>query len=242
MSSRAIRRLVIFLALVGLAGLVVLAFARAGEWLDVSQVPVAADFAFVVPGEENTRPFVAGILYRRGLVRKILVPENESGSAQLAEILPTTGRVIVEVLRRRGVSPDDIIPVGGATTNSWDDLATLSKFLQSHPEATVLVITSSFHTRRCRWILRQQLGHLSARTIFVAAPVEWYDGFPWWSRREVAATVIGEYLKLGYYWIRYGHGGLWITGAAAGLLMIWVLLKFRKSKTLTEAGGKDVSE
>ncbi|MCS7237232.1 MAG: YdcF family protein [Thermoguttaceae bacterium] len=201
---------------------------QAADWLDVSGCPVPAEYAFVVPGEENTRPLVAAILYRRGIVKKILVAENVAGSSQTAGLLRTTSQLIVEILRRRGVRDADIIPIGGATANSWDDLAILSDFLRRHPSSTVSLVTSSFHTRRCRWILRQQLGGEAKRVTFVAAPLEWYDGIPWWTRREVAATVASEYLKLGFYWVRYGYGSMWIAFFVGIVFGGFVVLRFAR--------------
>ncbi len=220
------------LAFVFVAVVICLLGLHAGQWLDVSSSPSRADYAYVLPGEENSRPFVAALLYRQGLVPKILVPENELVSAQLKGLLPSTGQVIVAILRQRGVPQEDIILLGGTSSNSWDDLAILARFLQQHPKATVLLVTNSFHTRRCRWILRQQLGRQADRVSFVAAPLEGYDGLSWWQNRFVATTIAGEYLKLLYYWIRYGLGAFWIGGIASVLILVWLRRRstyFRKN-------------
>jgi uncharacterized SAM-binding protein YcdF (DUF218 family) len=191
---------------------------HAGQWLDVSGPPLAAEYAFVVPGEENSRPIVAAMLYHWGFVQKIIVPENAPGEAQDMGVLPTTGEVICRVLAHEGVPEHAIVPVGGATTSSWDDLAQLAEFMKKNWQSRVVVVTNSFHTRRCWWILRQLLGQEANRAFFVAAPLERYDDIPWWTRREVASTVVGEYLKLGFYWVRYGSGGWWFLGAGVVIL------------------------
>lgn len=236
--SKAVWRRVLYVGLIFAAIIAAVLFvSHAARFLDVSTPPRPADYAFVVPGEENTRPFVAALLYRRGLVPKILVAENLKDSTQQTGMLPSTGRVIVEVLQRRGVPSKDILPLGGATASTWDDLAILSQFLKQNPGATVLVITSSFHTRRCRWVLRQQLGAEASRVHLVAAPLEWYDGVSWWHDRVVATAVAMEYLKLVYYWLRYGPGvGLSIGGVIV-LALVWLSRRIiRKGRCIQMEG------
>ncbi len=200
------------------------------KWLDVGVYPVLADYAFVLPGEENSRPFVAALLFRKGIVRGVLIPKNAPTPAEVGKVLPGAAEVIRDVLLKRGVPEDAIRVIGSETASSWDDLALLAEFVRAHPEVTVLVITNSFHTRRCQWILNRQLGPEAGRVKLVAAPLEWYDGYRWYHSREVATTVASEYLKLAFYWIRYGSGLIWISGIVfATLLAFWLrTVKFGK--------------
>jgi len=193
------------------------------KWLDASVCPVSADYAFVLPGEENSRPFVAALLFRKGVIRGVLIPKNAPTPAEVGKVLPGAAEVIRGVLLRRGVPEDAIRVIGSETASSWDDLALLAQFVRAHPDVTVLVITNSFHTRRCQWILNRQLGPESGRVKLVAAPVEWYDGRRWYESREVATTMASEYLKLAFYWIRYGSGLIWISGIVlVTLLALWL--------------------
>lgn len=56
----------------------------AARWLDVGQKPVAVDYVVVLPGELNTRPFVAAALVNAGLARRVIVPEPRT-SLDVAE-------------------------------------------------------------------------------------------------------------------------------------------------------------
>ena len=200
------------------------------KWLDVGVYPVSADYAFVLPGEENSRPFVAALLFRKGVVRGVLIPKNAPTPAERAKVLPEAAEVIRDVLLERGVPEDAIRVIGSETASSWDDLALLAQFMRTHPEVTVLVITNSFHTRRCQWILNRQLGPEAGRVKLVAAPVEWYDGYRWYESREVATTMASEYLKLGFYWIRYGSGLVWISGIVVVMLLAFWLRRIEVCK------------
>ena len=44
-----------------------------GHWFDVSEPPRPADYAMVLTGGENTRPFVAAGMYKSKLVGGILI-------------------------------------------------------------------------------------------------------------------------------------------------------------------------
>ncbi len=95
----------------------------------------------------------------------------------------------------------------------------LGRALAEHPNATVTVVTSNYHTRRTRWAIGRVLDRDAERVRFVSVPTDYFDADCWWRVEEGFATYMKEYLKLPFYWVRYGWGGVWIGGAA--VLALW---------------------
>ena len=75
-----------------------------GRWLDVGARPTAADCAVLLPGEPNTRPFVAAALYRAGLVRQIILPRHLRRAVDQEGLRLADDEVVTRVLRAREVA------------------------------------------------------------------------------------------------------------------------------------------
>jgi uncharacterized SAM-binding protein YcdF (DUF218 family) len=190
-----------------LAGMCVLALAvRAtwlpmmASWLDVGRQAYAVDYVMVMPGDENVRPFVAAAMVRTGLARQALVPDPE---------LPTEvdrsyqhlsqSNMVRKVLLAQGVPASDVhlMPSPGKTTKG--DLEALAARLNHHPDSTVAIVTSFYHTRRARWTARQVLGQRFDQVRIVSAPADGFDARNWWQVEDGMIVVINEYLKLAFY-------------------------------------------
>jgi len=239
--SRRRRRLLVLLALGGLAGL--LWGARASvlpplaRWLDVGEEPHPADYVMVLPGDESVRPFVAAALVRAGLARGVLVPKTETAPAVADGIVPPTHEVIRRVLRRRGVPEDRIVVLEhGQTGHTYGDAVLLAAFLDSAPDARVIVVTSFYHTRRARWTFSQVLERRAEQVSIVSAPTDRFAPEDWWQRQEGFLAISGEYLKLVYYAARYGTLRWWAIGCAAAVLA-GMIYRRRRRRNRQATGG-----
>lgn len=173
-------------------------------FLDVSETPRKVDYVMVLGGGCDTRPFVAAALVNAGLARQVLLPEVKlPPDAQDGITLPEhviTRRVLVA----RGVPDEAIVVLPGECASTFDEAQVLAKFLDTEPQSSVAVVTTSYHTRRCRWIFQKKIAaEQFARIHFVAAPTDGFDETNWWHFELGCVTYLNECIKLGYYRIRY---------------------------------------
>jgi len=174
-----------------------------GGWLDVSEPPRPADYAYALGGGAESRPFVAAGLYKRGLVSGVLLPEVQPGPDAADGLAPGETELVRRLLRARGVPEDRVQILPGAVTSTFDEAHSLGRFLDAHPDATVAVVTDDYHTRRARRVFRRVLGPRAAQVHFVATPVDGVTAADWWKSARGFRTYLAETFKAGYYEVRY---------------------------------------
>lgn len=185
----------------------------AGHWLDVGEPPQPADYCLVLSGDEQSRPFAAAALYRRGYVRRqIWLTHAAMPDTPVAERADANNRVrrIFAVL---GVPADRIVELPGDCTNTFDEIAELARAMAEHHGATVNIVTSNYHTRRARWIVEHTLGADAARVRYVSAPTDYFDADCWWKVEEGFTTYSKEFAKNIFYIFRYGWTGIGLVVA-----------------------------
>lgn len=176
------------------------------DFLDVSESPHPTDYVMVLNGDWNIRPFAAAAIYRVGLAREVLLTTQratlESGAVQDGRI-PSELEITLRVLRARGVPDEAVRVLPAAIASTHDEARALADFLADRPDATVAVVTNSFHTRRARWIFRRALGDKLSNVSFVGVPRDRVDAQTWWRSSEGCKIYLSEYGKFLYYWVRY---------------------------------------
>ena len=192
----------------------------AGRWLDVGEAPRPADYCLVLSGDFESRPFAAAALYSKGEIRHDiwLTQVASSGPPFLSGL--DSQQAARRVLTTLGVPDERIAVLGGDCASTFDEAKSLQRMLTSHPDATVAVVTSDFHTRRSRWIFRQVLGDEADRLQFIAVPTDYFNAENWWTVEEGFATYSKEFLKLPFYYLRYGWGIIWIAVAVVAIVAI----------------------
>ena len=210
----------------------------AGRWLDVGQPPRQSDYCLVLSGDVFSRPFAAAALYRHGFVREQiwLTRVGLLGNQSLQS--PNEIAAATRILSAMGVPPDKIAAIGGPCLSTFDEVQSLAGALAEHPNATVTVVTSNYHTRRARWAIDRVLGSEAAgRVRLVSVPTDFYDANCWWRGEEGLSVYLKEFAKLPFYWVRYGWGGVWI-GVVAGLAVLcWAGRRFFRRRTGETASG-----
>jgi uncharacterized SAM-binding protein YcdF (DUF218 family) len=175
----------------------------AAGWLDVGDGPHRVDAVFILPGDQQSRPFVAADLVNGGWADRALYPQNAPAPATIdAGRLPTEV-VIRRVLEHEGLSAEQIVMLAGATRTTEEDLLVLGPYLQQHPEARVAIVTSHYHTRRTRLLIRRLLSLHSDRITYVSAPTLRFNLDDWWRHEAGFFAITSEYLKLAYCCLRY---------------------------------------
>lgn len=219
------------------AGLIVALYATRGwtlpwfgRWLVVGRVPKKTDVCLVLPGDYNTRPFVAAALYRGGHVRRVLVPQAKPSPEELDGYVAPDHDTLRRILELRGVPREAIVVLPGASLSTFTDAQALARYLDEHPGQTVTAVTNDYHTRRTRWVLRLVLGD-RAEPHMVSAPSDEHRPDSWWQTPQGLLAYSSEYAKMAYYQLKYGWGWAWVVAGLASAVAFWRLRRARAVAT-----------
>ncbi len=103
--------------------------------------------------------------------------------------------------------PDDKIVAEKATgeISTWGEALANLKLLERLEAKSLILVTSSFHTRRSHWVYERAIKKLNMDISLRVQPA--YDPkvpYPgWWKIRSGKKKVFDEYIKLFYYFITY---------------------------------------
>jgi uncharacterized SAM-binding protein YcdF (DUF218 family) len=202
----------------------------AGLWLDVGETPRASDDCLLLSGDYDSRAFVAAALYRRGFIRNQIWLTHATMPDTGAESGESNDRAR-RILTALEIPPNRVVELPGDCTSTFDEAAVLARAMAEHPTATVTVVTSNYHTRRARWIIRRELESSADRVRYVSAPTDYYDAGCWWKVEEGFTTYSKEFLKNAFYLLWYGWGGVWIVAFAAVAFAWSVVRRMRRQRT-----------
>lgn len=184
-----------------------------GMSLDVSSPLRYAPVVLILPGDEETRPFVAAGLMNAGYADRALVPETRANSDVLKGVESSTSEITRQILIRRGIPEKRIVTLSGASDSTLNDAWALNRYFQQFGATDVLIVTSAYHSRRARWTFRHVLPEHQSRLRFYTAPNE-FDSRTWWTSRTGRQTVLSEHLKSLFYLTYHGQGWLWCVVSA----------------------------
>lgn len=173
------------------------------RFLDVTETVQPADYALILSGAPDVRPFYAAALYRAGLAGAVLVTRPEPTPDVLAGVEPPQYELTQQVLLAEGVFPIDVVVLPGEETSTLDEIRSLKAFLIDRPTAQVVVVTSGYHTRRTRLVVRRTLGPAAGRVRVLGVPSDSFRDDDWWRSKRGLRAVVGEVLKIPYYWLVY---------------------------------------
>lgn len=195
-----------FFLLVLVAGLILL---TASRWAPPLLTRYALDFRVNNPeksdaicillGDFRVRPLRAAELYHRGFADQILIvdfPEDMlygSLESQLAQVMTM----------RAGVPHEKLVLIRGKVTSTEEEARFYLKYAQEHQLKSLLIVTSSFHTRRSRWIFQKVFAGSNIRLSYAAARQPFIDESNWFKTDEGLVTYFSETLKTIYYYFRY---------------------------------------
>ena len=190
--------------LVLLMSLAAYAFLHAGLWLVREDPMQNAQYVVVLSGGLPDRALAAAQVFGASHAREAWLTRPTQPAAAMQQLdLPYSGEEEYSrmVLIAKGVPPEDIRVLPQRINNTADEMKAVFDELQSHPEATFIVVTSKAHTRRVRSVWNDvssgtTRGHLLIR----AAPQDTFDPQHWWRTSNDALSVVREYLGLLNAW------------------------------------------
>ena len=181
---------------------------RIGTYLVRQDKPVKGDALVILMGNIPDRVLEAADLYREGYAGKILiVMADRYGIGVLRKKgIPLDGQTAIaqKALIGLGIPADSIIILPGDAQSTLDEAVAVSHYTEQHPQFdTLLLVTSSYHSRRATLTFNKEFRHLLHPVTIVSCPSK-YTGFhskDWWKDRESAKLVFYEYLKLVNTWL-----------------------------------------
>lgn len=168
-----------------------------GQALIVSDPLTHADAVVPLAGDTER------VLYSAALLHQGYAPRLALTSMPPTDIEWTYARQARDLALRKGVQPDQIIEVPGLNTSTYSEAQTIRQFAEQHGWRTLLVVTSPFHTRRARIILRDVFRDSGVDVRVRPVEDAWYKPERWWRRPMGRRMTILEYLKLLLFWIGY---------------------------------------
>jgi uncharacterized SAM-binding protein YcdF (DUF218 family) len=195
------RRLVLFAMASVLVGVYLTRYtllATAGAWLvDADRITRPVDCAIVLGGDAQTRPFFAAALYNAGWCRRVAyietvdTPETRDGS------LPTHGTLMRAVFSDCRIPVEAITRIPGVVSSTREEYLQIAAHLQSTKPRSCAIVTSDFHTRRCRRLCDRMLGPNSSQVFILGAPTDGFGPQNWWQYRGGVHRYCAEFIKLG---------------------------------------------
>ncbi len=179
-----------------------------GHYLVVEDPLVEADILIILMGSVAARVLEAADIYGAGYAREVLLvrsfAEAEDTLAERGLFIPGNADLTRDAAVQLGIPEIRITVLPGGAKSTRDEVLIVREYLFGNPEIeTVILVTSSFHSRRTRAIFERFCGNLEREIIFISRASS-YDSFQpegWWRDRESAKQVLFEYLKLGHFYL-----------------------------------------
>jgi uncharacterized SAM-binding protein YcdF (DUF218 family) len=168
-----------------------------------------ADAIVVLSGSsairERTR--VAAELYGQVHPKMVLLTnDNQKGGwSPTQQRNPYFHEQAQDALHRLGVPAEQIELLPQPVSSTYDELRLVSAYAAARGLHSVLMVTSAYHSRRAWWTARRVFQGSGITVGLVAAPPGWESPSPWcwWLSPRGWCMVPGEYVKIGYYRVRY---------------------------------------
>jgi uncharacterized SAM-binding protein YcdF (DUF218 family) len=180
-----------------------------GRYLVATDPLERADAIVILSGHGSVRGAKAAELYHQKWAPRILItkegfPYRESEWARYGVVFPETDAATVTVLKSLAVPAADIEILDGYNDSTVEEAWRYLHYMQARGLNRLILVTSSFHTRRSRMIFRRVFrGSKISISAQPAAPEAEFNPDRWWKRRLDARTLFLEYEKLVFYALRY---------------------------------------
>ena len=132
------------------------------------------------------------------------------------------------------------IRVFGSSHDPRQEARSVQTWLGKTSNATTVLLCDRFESRRWRQILDNALEPEYAESVSVhALPDRRYDETNWWRVEDGLKAIVGEYLKLAYYALRYGSLASWLA-ACLGLTVALVSWRLIRKQRMSSRKGQHV--
>jgi uncharacterized SAM-binding protein YcdF (DUF218 family) len=162
----------------------------AARYLIVQDPLDRADVIVVLAGgRRDERVRQAADLYKEGYAPRVLL----SGGEEMV------GISIPELMRRQALAhgvPAAALVFETASTSTGEQADYLRPILERGGVRRAIVVTSSYHTRRTRYLFRRAFAGSSVDIRVFPVQQDLFSPVAWWTREQDTETVVLEYIKL----------------------------------------------
>jgi uncharacterized SAM-binding protein YcdF (DUF218 family) len=201
------RRRVLKVLVLVLAVWVILAWV-AGRALIVKAEIGSADALVVLSGSSSylERTQKAAELFRQGRAPVVLLTNDHTrgGWSQPLQTNPYFVDRATEELIKQGVPAERIRIVPGVAESTRSEALIVKDYAAAHGFRSVLIITSAFHSRRALRTFRTSFAGTGIIVGLDPSSGLRTSAALWWLSPSGWRDVAGEYIKLVYYWSKYG--------------------------------------
>jgi uncharacterized SAM-binding protein YcdF (DUF218 family) len=176
---------------------------KAGTWLVKTDEVEQADVMVILMGSFSERVLQAADLYEQGVSDQVFIPEEAMGAYKILEArgvqLISNSTQARNALVSMGVPSENIVILPGDATSSLEEARIIRDYLNTVPGIeSVLLVTSTSHTRRAGMIFRAALNALDNPPAVHCSPNPYtsYHAERWWKDRNDIQRVVGEYMKM----------------------------------------------
>lgn len=169
----------------------------AGPFLIVGGGPQTADAIVVIGGDHKLERVGRAVeLYQQGYAPVVIISAGtlvSEGDEQLAE---------AEVMRRQALAlglPEAVLLVENKSKSTFQNAYYTKTICQQHGFQSVLLVTSTYHSRRARRIFRDVFG--ADISLSVQPSAQTSCSLCWWLHPDQATVVLYEYYNWGRYWL-----------------------------------------
>lgn len=175
-------------------------FIKAGSILTVPQSAAKpADVIVILGGETGARSIRGLELYKEGYSSKILLIGLEYGELQTQrDYLDWRSQFLIS----SGI-PKSRIQFDTRSRNSWEEAVNTLTLMKQKEWRRVIVVSDPPHTRRLDWVWGKIFKDSGKEYFLSASQPFWWDEKKWWSNEMSMKFVLMEYLKIGYYVLKY---------------------------------------
>ena len=206
---------------------------RLASWLDVGRPPKPADAIMLLNGEAETRAIAAAALWKAGWAPRILLTTVADDPQRGQTTVPLEHEINLRVLAACGVPRSAVSLLDGQARSTYDEASAAADYLGRSSPGRLLVLTNGFHTRRARWIFQRVLAGGVEEISMISVPTDDVRVATWWQSERGFATIAGEYLKLGFYILRYSY----LVPEVAVVVVVWLVWRGYRRKRLA---GKEL--
>lgn len=172
----------------------------AGRFLILDDAPSKADAIVVLSGSFPDRILEAVALYKDGFAPKLILclePDNPAMDRleELGVHVTRGSGLNREVAEQLGVPAAAIEIVDRSAASTFSEALATLQHVRDQGYASILLVTSKYHTKRAAWIYRTLAGD-SIRIISRPAREDSFDPDAWWHDRASTRRVLVEYQKL----------------------------------------------
>ncbi len=174
-----------------------------GNFLITEDAPAQVDAVFVLGGSVEDRGVEATRIYQRGWCEQFVFTGAPVPSALASLGLDSTEAQCTRNAAVLAGLPREMTVALDKGTSTFEESEALLQYAVEQGFDTVMVVSNYFHLRRIGMVFRKRFRKAGITVLLHGAPSSDFDERTWWTTEEGLIMLNNEYVKLGYYWLKY---------------------------------------